>query len=522
MTVEVRNAATDGVTGRVPVEPDSESAIDAVFVIGTGSRNDNEELRYALRNVERNCPFVRRVYIVGECPAWVNTKEVIHLKWPDRFTHAKDSNITDKLRHACETDGIAKRILFCSDDQFQTRICSWDDFAPVWLREYNKDDSWYEDRKRVWHSRLHRTLEKERLRRLAFGEKEGKIYYWEPHIYSPIDRDLFIQYCRWCDYEHRDDCITQSGYYNYVRQAGSRSQDHMFISAGHDWKNKKTHIAYTDGSFDAAMRYLKTEFPNMSRFELSSGPRRIALPAFTGGASDRHWDRFDFKSVLLCTKYADRAVAVQTEFERAGLHGVIPFWRSPSPYTGVVENSIQHNGTCHGGFLDCVLGHQQMIRAAYDCGSSFAVFFEDDIRFARDIQTLYAALDSLPDDTDVGLFDWVPKSKADDASVAKATSEGPLWRRFTDLRSGAFYCLSRRAMSALLGELERPAAQSGRLKTVDQHFWNILNGDTLHGYHAYPNPAVQADLVSNSRNIGVRYKRIGIDRRNYGVAPIAK
>lgn len=255
--------------------------VDAVFVIGTGSKNGNEELRYALRNVARNCPFVRRVYISGECPKWVDTSVVVHLPWRDRFKHAKDSNIVDKLVHACEAPGIAKRILFCSDDQFQTRVCTWEDFAPVWLRKYSKDDPWYEDRKRIWHSRLHRTLERERLRRVAYGMGEGGIYYWEPHIYSPIDRDLFLRFAEWSDYAHRDDTITQTAYYNFIGQRGEHSQDHTFIWSGYKWDKPTTHIAYTDEGFGAAMEYLRKTFPESCRFEKQASAGKSAM---RGGA----------------------------------------------------------------------------------------------------------------------------------------------------------------------------------------------------------------------------------------------
>lgn len=243
--------------------------VDAVFVIGTGSKHDNEELRYALRNVERNCPFIRTVYIVGECPSLVNREEVVYLPWRDRFRFAKDSNITDKLVHACETPGIAKNILFCSDDQFQTRVCTWDDFSPVWLREYDKDDPWYIDRNRTWHERLKRTLERERLRRVAMGMGEDGIYYWEPHIYSPIDRDLFLKYAAWSDYEHRDDTITQSAYYNYIRQPGRKSDKQKFIWRAEDLEKGFTHIAYTDDGFDVAMDYLRKALPDPCRFEVA-------------------------------------------------------------------------------------------------------------------------------------------------------------------------------------------------------------------------------------------------------------
>ena len=258
-----------------PVSP-STDIVDAVFVIGTGSQNNNEELKYALRNLERNCPFVRDVYISGECPAWVDKSVVKHLQWPDRFKHAKDANIIDKLRHACEQEGIAKKILFCSDDQFQTRQCTWEDFEPRWLRKYTSSDDWYEGRKRLWHTRLRKTLERDRMRRAKEGLDQTNVYYYQPHIWMPIDRDSFIEYAKWSDYEHRDDTIIASGYFNFVDAGGKPNFDHVFITAGQKWPVKATHIAYTDSSFQAAMKYLRQEYPRPSRFEVNYAAKALA------------------------------------------------------------------------------------------------------------------------------------------------------------------------------------------------------------------------------------------------------
>lgn len=251
----------------VDIKKKAGPVVDAVFVIGTGSNNNNEELRYALRNLDRNCPFVRDVYICGECPPWVDTSTVKHLKWPDRFRHAKDANIIDKLRHACEHEGIAENILFCSDDQFQTRACTWDDFAPRWLRQYRPADDWYENRKRVWHTRLRKTLERDRQRRIRAKLDPDAVYYYQPHIWMQIDRDKFIEYAKWCDYEHRDDTIIASGYFNFIDAGGKYNYDHIFISAMQKWPVKETHVAYSDGAFSAAMKYLKSEFKDPCRFE---------------------------------------------------------------------------------------------------------------------------------------------------------------------------------------------------------------------------------------------------------------
>lgn len=246
----------------------SDDVVDAVFVIGTGSENNNEELRYALRNVEKHCPFIRDVYISGECPEWVDKTKVKHLQWPDRFKHAKDANIIDKLRHACEQPGIAKKILFCSDDQFQTRVCTWDDFTPRWLRRYDKNDGWYEARNRLWHTRLHKTLDRDRRRREASGLNSKNVFYYQPHIWMQIDRDLFIEYAKWSDYEHRDDTIIASGYFNFIDAGGESNFDHIFISENQSWPVKETHVAYTDNSFKAAMEYLKEEFNEYSKYEI--------------------------------------------------------------------------------------------------------------------------------------------------------------------------------------------------------------------------------------------------------------
>lgn len=254
-----------------PVDNDNEP-VDAVFVIGTGSVGDNEELRYALRNIERNCKFIRDVYICGFCPKWVDKTQVKHLQWPDRFSHAKDANIIDKLRHACEQPGIAKRILFCSDDQFQTRECRWEDFSPRYLRKYESSDKWYAARNRVWHARLRETMERDVQRRRAANLDASHVFYYQPHIWMPIDRDQFIAYAKWCNYEGRTDTIIASGYYNFIDADGKPDFDHTFIAANASEMPKTTHVAYHDGSYPFAIKLLREAFPEKSRFEAEWNP----------------------------------------------------------------------------------------------------------------------------------------------------------------------------------------------------------------------------------------------------------
>ena len=251
---------------------DNEDQIDAVFVIGKGSKHENEELRYSLRNLEANCKFIRNVYICGECPDWVNKSEVIHLQWPDRFHHCKDANIIDKIRHACETPGISKTFMKCSDDQFQTRECSLSDFYPRYTRVYSADDDFYEKNSSStkWYTFMRETLERERIRREENGGDVSSIYMFEPHIWMPMDRDTFISYAKWSDYEHRRDVNIGSGYYNFAGVVPQKRSDHTFVR-----KNTKSlntlHVAYSDGAYYRAMYFLRKLFPRRSRFELDDG-----------------------------------------------------------------------------------------------------------------------------------------------------------------------------------------------------------------------------------------------------------
>ncbi len=242
--------------------------VDAVFVIGTGSVDDNRELMYALRNLDTNCRFIRDVYICGYCPNWVDKTKVKHLQWPDRFKHAKDANIIDKLRHACEAPGIAKNILFCSDDQFNTRVCTWDDFEPRYLRRYDPKDVWYAAKNRVWHTRLRKTLEREVQRRKSSGMDTRDVFYYQPHMWMQIDRDRFIEYAEWCGYEKRDDTIIASGYFNFIDAGGKPDFDHTFLGSNEKRIPDTTHVAYHDGSYKAALSILGKMFPEKSRFEI--------------------------------------------------------------------------------------------------------------------------------------------------------------------------------------------------------------------------------------------------------------
>ena len=244
--------------------------VDAVFVIGKVSNRENEKLRYALRSLDANCKFVRNVYICGECPEWVDKSSVIHLPWPDRFRHSNAANIIDKMKHACERNEIAKRILFCHGRQFQTVECSWDDFSPKYLRKYKTGDKWIDGVNSSWYKNLKETLEREVLRRKKKGLNLDNVYFYEPNIWVQIDRDRFLDYAKWSEYDKSKYAMVTSGYLNYIdSKPESKLGKHHFLTGSERYLPDVVHIAYSDGkSYDAAMGFMKEMFSVKSRFEV--------------------------------------------------------------------------------------------------------------------------------------------------------------------------------------------------------------------------------------------------------------
>ncbi len=90
--------------------------IDLVYVVGTGSRWNDNELRFSLRSVSKNLSNVGKVFIVGECPDYL--KNVIHIPASDIFDSAinADGNMTHKLLLVCNNKELSDDFLFMNDD----------------------------------------------------------------------------------------------------------------------------------------------------------------------------------------------------------------------------------------------------------------------------------------------------------------------------------------------------------------------------------------------------------------------
>lgn len=88
--------------------------MDIVYILGTGSRFDDEEIRYSLRSL-CNLPH-NNVYVIGEKPDFFSDA-IRHIPAEDPY-EVKQQNAFHKLRIACEVEDISDDFILMNDDFF--------------------------------------------------------------------------------------------------------------------------------------------------------------------------------------------------------------------------------------------------------------------------------------------------------------------------------------------------------------------------------------------------------------------
>ena len=168
---------------------------DVVYVLGKGSKKSNLEIKISITALLKFCQdWLGNIYVVGENPHIRNPK-VKHLYVPDITKVNKDANIINKLYMAIQKiPSLTNNFLFCSDDILVTKPTKWSDFHPMYVFEYNqnpevREQLYNKSKGNLWDKLLLETLER------FIGYREH-IWFYEPHIFAPINKDAFVKMCR--------------------------------------------------------------------------------------------------------------------------------------------------------------------------------------------------------------------------------------------------------------------------------------------------------------------------------------
>lgn len=123
--------------------------MDIVYILGSGSKWNDNELRYSLRSL-KNLDFLPgKVVIIGECPDWINKLTVRHIKF-EEVSAVPAINAREKIRAAVKSPVVSTEFLLMNDDFFFTK--PWKTI-PVYakqpleffLNDYPNGDGWYYD-----------------------------------------------------------------------------------------------------------------------------------------------------------------------------------------------------------------------------------------------------------------------------------------------------------------------------------------------------------------------------------------
>lgn len=182
--------------------------VDILYVIGTGSVNDNNELRYSLRCLSRHAKNIGRVIVCGNVPQFVGGDATV-IRCDDVSVHGKHWNMLHKIKHGIISANIEGEFLFSSDDHFLTRNCDmakWPRFTKgeiydeeTYARTHGKPCGKYQRsicatrgllerhglplQNIVWHGNM--WLDAGCLQdvlQLAFSDVQGSVYGYEPML----------------------------------------------------------------------------------------------------------------------------------------------------------------------------------------------------------------------------------------------------------------------------------------------------------------------------------------------------
>lgn len=118
--------------------------MDILYIIGTGSKWNNNELKYSLRGIAKNGINIDRVFIVGSIPDFVNKETVICIPLEDP-TEIKHYNMLYKIDYVISHTDIGKNndgnFLVSSDDHFYIKPTDFNIYPFYWRGAMLPDES---------------------------------------------------------------------------------------------------------------------------------------------------------------------------------------------------------------------------------------------------------------------------------------------------------------------------------------------------------------------------------------------
>lgn len=241
--------------------------MDLLYILGTGSKWNDNELRFSLRSVAQNLSGYRYIWIVGVDPGFVQgIKVILH---PDEIgPHNADGNITRKIIRACREKDMADNILLMNDDYIINRPLHVNEIYPMHKGNLAElPDSYYF--RNAWRRRLMRTRD-------VLVSKGLIPYHLDYHAPLPVRKADFARIVSQFDYEQDIGYTTRSIYGNVAFDKIiplTTEKVVVFNKFSLPSINQLTmvcnFVSYNDDGLHPPLKYwLASRFPNPCKYEV--------------------------------------------------------------------------------------------------------------------------------------------------------------------------------------------------------------------------------------------------------------
>ena len=237
------------------------------------------------------------------------------------------------------------------------------------------------------------------------------------------------------------------------------------------------------------------------------------------------WNFFDMIWCIHYANYKNRVEPLKSELYRVGItaSGKLSWhYTFDTVFNNIffdVTKKINSNHAKNTNVLSCTLAHYHCIKASYSLGCNNVLIMEDDIRFLNDTNEIRKAIDMIPPDGDIVLFDTLPANKDKYRKYVTDMKYNDFFAEYVDdINSCGCYMLGRRGMRAMIEVYEHSVEAS-------DFYTNMLTME--HGIRKYfaINPITCQCQYSDSNNIKIYgnssfelpYKISGIDFSNYNM-----
>jgi hypothetical protein len=225
--------------------------MDIVYIVGHGSKWEDNELRYSIRSVVKNIEGYKNIIIVGHKPEWLTG--VIHI--PFKETGTANINIADKLVAACKSKAVSANFLYMQDDVFIVDKFHINDF-----------------KKRIFYKGTLDTTRTDYYGRLLNDSQKvlPENINYDNHEPIVINKTKLI--AAYGKYKYRDypeGLGTKSMYFQYIKAKGEFRKDNKIELVGFDWEaNKRPIVSIGDVSIDTNfVTYMNKLYPEKSKYE---------------------------------------------------------------------------------------------------------------------------------------------------------------------------------------------------------------------------------------------------------------